>query len=220
LLFKNGVSQSSYKSVTGQLEAVEASDEDEADDDLEKILHGDDDSDQDASDQEGFPDDDDMDSDNEEAMEDASSLAESAASGSNEDDDDVEDDDASDISEQSDRTSSQQDTAAGEEGDDGDTWEDIYGRTRAKDGRILAGGVQETAAPTKYVPPALRNQQATRQPDEKKRKELERLKKQVGFFYRSELNSNEIIFRTSVSSKVFTVVVIVLAEAYMVPILF
>jgi hypothetical protein len=65
---------------------------------------------------------------------------------------------------------------------EGATWEDIYGRTRAPDGRILAGGADNTAAAARYVPPAMRNKAALQGPDEKKRKELERLKKQVGVF--------------------------------------
>ncbi len=105
-------------------------------------------------------------------------------SGDNEEDAVSGDEESGDVSEGDD------DVSEGEDDDvidkdgketEGATWEDIYGRTRAPDGRILVGG-ENSAAAARYVPPAMRNKAALQGPDEKKRKELERLKKQVGVF--------------------------------------
>ncbi|XP_022241733.1 nucleolar MIF4G domain-containing protein 1-like isoform X2 [Limulus polyphemus] len=56
-----------------------------------------------------------------------------------------------------------------------DYWEDIYGRLRDKQGNVIKLGKFQTD--TKYVPPAKRLPAKTE--DEKKKKELERLRKQV-----------------------------------------
>ncbi|CAH1108463.1 unnamed protein product [Psylliodes chrysocephalus] len=56
------------------------------------------------------------------------------------------------------------------------TWEDIYGRLRAKDGTVIT----KSTTQSKYIPPAMREQMNKSQPEDKKRQEkLNRLKKQL-----------------------------------------
>ncbi len=183
-------SQSPDRCATAQLAGVEESedeDKDSKEDDLARmLLDGDDDNSEDdeiGSDQEDLLGDEHMDDDDD----DSGDNEKDAVSGEEESDDVSEGED--DVSEGEDDVSEgENDVSEGEDDDvidkdgketEGATWEDIYGRTRASDGRILAGG-ENTAAAARYVPPAMRNKAALQGPDEKKRKELERLKKQVG----------------------------------------
>ncbi|KAF7265831.1 hypothetical protein GWI33_020901 [Rhynchophorus ferrugineus] len=54
-----------------------------------------------------------------------------------------------------------------------DTWEDIYGRLRSKDGSVITNSA-------KYIPPAIRAKMESTSSEDKKRKEkLDRLKKQL-----------------------------------------
>jgi hypothetical protein len=142
--------------------------------------------DESGSDQEDLLGDEHMDDDDD----DSGDNEKDAVSGDEESGDDSEGED--DVSDGEDDVSEGEDDVNEGEDDDvidkdsketeGATWEDIYGRTRAPDGRILAGCADNTAAAARYVPPAMRNKAALQGPDEKKRKELERLKKQVGVF--------------------------------------
>jgi hypothetical protein len=188
-------SQSPDRCATAQLAGVEESedeDKDSKDDDMARMLLGDGDSgnsedDESGSDQEDLLGDEHMDDDDD----DSGDNEKDAVSGEEGSGDDSEGED--DVSEGED------DVSEGEDDDvidkdgketEGATWEDIYGRTRAPDGRILAGGATDnTAAAARYVPPAMRNKAALQGPDEKKRKELERLKKQVGVFSVSAVRS-------------------------------
>ncbi len=159
------------------MEESEDEDKDSKEDDMARMLLGDGDSgnseeedDESGSDQEDLIGDEHMDDDD-----DSGDNEEDAVSGEEESGDDSEGED--DVSEGKDDDVIDKDGKETE----GATWEDIYGRTRAPDGRILAGGAADnTAAAARYVPPAMRNKAALQGPDEKKRKELERLKKQVG----------------------------------------
>ncbi len=179
-------SQSPDRCATAQLAGVEESedeDKDSKEDDMARILLGDSDNSEDdesGSDQEDLLGDEHMDEDDD----DSGDNEKDAVSGEEEPSDDSEGED--------DVIEGEDDVSEGEDDDvidkdgketEGATWEDIYGRTRAPDGRILAGGAADnTAAAARYVPPAMRNKAALQGPDEKKRKELERLKKQVGVF--------------------------------------
>ena len=141
-------------------------------------MQSDDDSEAEGDDSENdadFPDDEGMDDEDDVLSDD--NVEEEA----DEDDEEegVDDDSGEDGSDTGSPEGTGQETSAVDESG-GETWEDIYGRTRAKDGRILAGGIEPAA---RYVPPALRKQAALQQPDEKKRKELERLKKQVSYIF-------------------------------------
>jgi hypothetical protein len=158
------------------VEESEDEDKDSKDDDMARMLLGDGDS--------GNSEDDESGSDQEDLLGDEHMDDDDDDSGDNEKDAVSGEEESGDVSEGED------DVSEGEDDDvidkdgketEGATWEDIYGRTRAPDGRILAGGAADnTAAAARYVPPAMRNKAALQGPDEKKRKELERLKKQVG----------------------------------------
>ena len=60
--------------------------------------------------------------------------------------------------------------------DDSNEWEDIYGRKRDAEGKIIAA---EPSSGSKYVPPALRNKGDNSDEAEKKRLALEKLRKQL-----------------------------------------
>jgi len=146
------------------------SEDDQDSDSLEKELAGD--SDQQSDEEEILEmeenDDNDEDSDNDEAMEED----DNDDGGDQEDDNDDGPDDNDD--EDNEDESGQ---------DDDGSWEDIYGRKRSKDGKIVEADSegQLTAGPSaggggKYVPPALRRSAGA---SANKKKELERLAKQL-----------------------------------------
>jgi len=166
--------------------------EDQDSDSLEKELAGD--SDQQSDEEEQLQDNDNNDEesdndDNDVAMEEDDDDED----GGDQEDDDNDDgsDDNDDNAEQDEDDNAEQDEDDNVEQDEEDEvaqvddgyWEDIYGRKRSKDGRIVEADAegQLTALPStsgggKYVPPALRR---TAGATANKKKELERLAKQL-----------------------------------------